>query len=268
MPRAELADLLAGYRRDWRARHFTPLRVLHWRRAGAVWAVDFTGPGLPLADGTPYLLAARDLASGRQLEWRPCAEATASTVAAALTVLFAAHGAPLVLKCDNGSPFVAGVVRDLARGAGVELLYSPPGMPRYNGAIEAGIGSLKTRTDRHAARHGHAGVWTADDLEAARLEANETARSPGEPGLTPDAAWAGRTKLTPGERRLFREEVQRHRTAVDAQGGPHANPTTEQQDRARDRQAIRRALEGHGLLSYTRRRIPLPIHTKKAAMIT
>ena len=43
-------------------------------------------------------------------------------------------------------------------------LFSPPGVPRYNGAIEAGIGSLKARAEQHATRHGHRGAWTWDDV--------------------------------------------------------------------------------------------------------
>ncbi len=265
--RAELDDLLKRYRRVWRKRNQEPIRVLHWRLAGRVWAIDFTGPGLLIEGGCSYLLAVRDLASGQQLLWQPCVEATAAVAVEVVTSLFMAHGAPLVLKSDNGSTFTAEVFQKLAEEFTVELLFSPPGFPRYNGAIEAGIGSLKTRTQASAARHGHPGLWTWDDIEAARLEANATARSPANGAATPEQVWQERPPLTSEERNHFRTEVNRQRQAVDVQGGPLANPQTDLSERARDRQAIRRALEGRGYLSYTRRQIPLPIRKKKSAII-
>ena len=166
------------------------------------------------------------------------------------------------------APFTSGIGRQLNHDFGVELLFSPPGTPRYNGAIEAGIGSLKTRTEQHAARHGRPGEWTFDDVEAARCEANARSRPHGRSKPTPDESWAQRQPISAAERTLFRAEVQWQRNAIDAQGGPLANPQTDTSERARDRQAIRRALEEHGDLTYTRRRIPLPIRKKKVAIIT
>jgi len=46
-------------------------------------------------------------------------------------------------------------------------LLSPPRAPRYNGTVEAGFGSLRTRVYYKAARQGRVGYWTSDDLEAA-----------------------------------------------------------------------------------------------------
>ena len=165
--RAELTDLLRRYRRVWRARHRVPLRVLRWLVPGRVWSIDFTGP-LKCLDGEDrFVLAVRDLASGYQLLWRAVPAATAEVVCAALSELFAEFDAPLVLKSDNGSAFISGVVQQLLTRYGVVGLYSPPHWPRYNGAIEAGIGSLKDRTAWWSARSGHAGVWTWDDLAGA-----------------------------------------------------------------------------------------------------
>jgi transposase InsO family protein len=141
--RAELADLLRRYRRVWRARHRVPLRVLRWSAPVRVWAVDFTGPLPGVEGGRRYVLAVRDLASGRQLLWRPAEAATGDVARGALAGEQARHGAPLVLKSDNGPPFTAAAVREELAGHGVVGLYSPPHWPRYNGAIEAGIGSLR-----------------------------------------------------------------------------------------------------------------------------
>jgi hypothetical protein len=54
---------------------------------------------------------------------------------------------------------------------GVTLLLSPPDTPRYNGACQAGLGALKTRTDHLAARDGDPATWTCNQVEAARLQA-------------------------------------------------------------------------------------------------
>lgn len=224
MPRAEIDELPKRYRRVWRRRHWQPIRRLHWHQPGRVWAIDFTGPLASIEGHCPYLLAVRDLVSGRQLLWFPVEEANARTVANALVGLFLIHGAPLVLKSDNGSPFAAAAVRQLTRDFGVRMLFSPPACPRYNGTIEAGIGALKTRTEQHAARHGRAGQWTFDDLAAARLEANATARPHGPGGPTPDQTWAERSRISAAERARFGAEVDLQRAAIAAPGRAFYQP--------------------------------------------
>jgi hypothetical protein len=269
LARAALADVLRRYRRLWRMLHYQTIHQLHWTAPGRVWALDFHGPRPPIDGRYPDLLAVRDLASGQQLLWLPVADATAARVVEALTILFVEHGAPLVLKSDNGSAFGAEVVQDLLATWGVKTLFSPPHMPRYNGSIEAGIGSLTTRTDLHAARQGHPGFWGWDDTEAARQEANVTARPQGEHGPSPDEAWDRRTPIRDEERQAFARTVVRlQQEEEQAQGGPPSNPREEQSKRARDRQAIRRALVEHGYLYFRRRRILPPIPRQKAADIT
>lgn len=268
LTRAALDDFLRRYRRVWRRLHQQSLSVLHWPVAGRVWAIDFHGPR-PSIDGLyPYLLAVRDLSSGQQLLWLPVAQATAAAVVESLQGLFAGYGAPLVLKSDNGSAFGARAVQELLSQHGVKNLFSPPHMPRYNGSIEAGIGSLASRTERFAARRGYPGEWTWADAEAARGEANATARPRGLQGPCPDELWAARTPITAAERQgfwrsaaLWGEEV-----AAACEGQP-PHGSAEMHRRYLDRQAIRRALEGHGYLYITRRQIPLSIRRRKAASI-
>jgi transposase InsO family protein len=207
LARAELADLLRRYRRVWVRRHAQPLHVLHWPRPGTVWAIDYAEPPQPLEEGYTDLLAVRDLASGLQLLWLPVAEATAAATSAALLALFTLYGAPLVLKLDNGAPFVAGATRQLLAQWQVLPLYSPPGRPQYNGAIEAGIGALKARTHYQAVRQGRPGEWTLADAEAARREANALARPWGAHGPTPAERWAGRLVVTERERRALAASV-------------------------------------------------------------
>jgi transposase InsO family protein len=265
--RAELADLLGRYRRIWRLRNRRPLRVLHWTVPGSVWAIDFTGPLPPIDGRYPYLLAVRDLASGQQLLWQPVVTATAETVLGALAPLFVVQGAPLVLKSDNGSPFAADAVQALLQNVGVIPLFSPPGLPQYNGAIEAAIGSLKMRTQDLAARHGRVN-WTYEDVVGARLETNATARPHGSDGRTPDEAWSERALLGGAARARFQAAVASQRAQARAdQGQTICGPLTDQQERAVDRVAIRRALEKHGYLLYSRRVIPLPIRKQKVANI-
>ena len=269
MVRAALADFLRRYRRLWRTLHQQSLYVLHWPVVGRVWAIDFHGPR-PAVDGLyPDLLAVRDLSSGQQLLWLPVADVTAATVVEALQGLFAQYGPPLVLKSDNGSAFGAVAVQELLHEQSVKNLFSPPYMPRYNGSIEAGIGSLTSRTEQFATRRGYPGNWAWDDAAAARLQANATARPRGLRGPSPEELWADRTPITTRERETFHQTatVLFDELAAASKGRP-PNLSEEMHRRAMDRQAIRRALEEHGYLYFTRRRIPLPIRRRKAASIT
>src|SRR5262249_4034619 len=143
-------------------------RVLHWLRPGSVWAIDYSQAPCVIEGCYEHLLAVRDLASGYALWWQAAGEATAATTVAALTALFTTWGRPLLQKADNGCHFRAEAVAGLLEEEEVSVLYSPPYTPRYNGAIEAGIGALKTRAHEEAARQGRPGAWTCADLEAAR----------------------------------------------------------------------------------------------------
>lgn len=115
MPRAELDDILRRARRVCRQRYHQTQRVLHWTTPGSVWAMDFTETPAPIDGLYPYLLAVRDLASGAQLLAWPLRTATAPEAIRALDSLVARHGAPLVLKTDNGSPFCAADTQDFLR---------------------------------------------------------------------------------------------------------------------------------------------------------
>jgi len=268
LPRAELADLVRRYRRLWRRRYQQCLHVLHWQRVGAVWAMDFAEAPTPIDGRYPYLLAVRDLASGQMLRWLPLASASAAETIPALEPLFVQYGAPLVLKTDNGSPFIAAATAAFFSLWGVEQLLSPAYTPSYNGAIEAGVGSLKTRTDQQASRQGHPGQWSWDDAAAAQAEANATARPRGDVGPTPDEAWSARRPISAAERASFRAAVAQQREEVRRQGGwSDAADLPSAEARAIDRQAISRALVEHGFLLYSRRRIPLPFPKRKAAVI-
>ena len=85
----------------------------------------------PIADQYPYMLAVRDLASGMMLAWDPLPSLTEEVTGAALARLFALHGAPLILKVDNGSAFRALAFQELLQAHAVIPLYSPPACPGY-----------------------------------------------------------------------------------------------------------------------------------------
>jgi hypothetical protein len=157
-------------------------------------------------------------------------------------------------------------VQELLREWDVETLVSPPYTPRYNGGIEAGIGALKGRTADHAARVGHPGHWTDDDVAAALEQANAFARPFGARWPSPADVWAARPPINPPEREHLTAGVARHRG--EQESGPpacegHAAEVRSGRGRARD--AVRLALEECGYLHYTRRLIPPPIPRPKAA---
>jgi transposase InsO family protein len=270
--RAELADFLQRYRAVRQARSRQCLRVLHWQTPGRVWAIDFTEPsryggaGLPpIAGSYPYVLAARDLASGCMLAWLPVSAMTVEVATAALARLFAWHLAPLVVKVDNGAAFRAQAFKDFLEAWGALPLYSPPSCPGYNGAIEAAIGAAKKRTNEHARQQGHEDRWTVGDLEAALAAAN--ASHPRRlNGRTPAAVWDQRTPIDPVARVVFALSVERQRFRARAELGIDQEEQLDHwRQSAVDRQAFERALVEHGHLLFTRRRIPLEIRAGKLA---
>jgi len=187
MSRRELRRFLKRYRRIWRRRKRFGLHQLHWHRPGSVWAIDYTDPPAPIDGLYSAILVVRDLASGYQLLALPTSDKSAKTARDALIPLFRKHRPPIVLKSDNGSFRAHDFIRFL-KSWDVCPLLSPPAQPQYNGAVEAGIGSIKTRTHHIAALHGRPGEWTCDDVEAARLLANATARPNGRLAPTPHFA--------------------------------------------------------------------------------
>lgn len=267
MARAELADILKRYRRVWQKLNLQAMHRLRWLVPGRVWAIDFTQAPFPIDGRYPYLLAVRDLASGQQLLWQPTLDMTTLVVQHALAALFAAHDWPLVLKMDNGSAFIAEAVHQLLCPEVIPL-FSPAYFPRYNGAIEAGIGSLKTRTQAQATLHGHPAYWTMDDVAAAQDDANTNARPRGPAGPSPNVLWEQRSTITDEKRQRFQDTLGRRRLEArlelpDALG----QNLNAKELRSLDRKAIGRALVERGYLLFRRRRIPLPINSKKVTRI-
>jgi hypothetical protein len=267
--RRELEDLQRRYREAHLMKSRALVYALRWQRVGGVWAMDHTEPPVAVDGIYASILVVRDLSSGMQLMALPVQEETAETTIAALQALFLEHGAPLVIKSDNGSAFIADEMERFLERHTVEHLLSPPRLPSYNGACEAGIGSLKVRAHHESARHDRPGEWTCDDVEAARLMANETGRPGGFHSPTPNERWRIRLLLSAKERDFFRNTVSDLRKGVAIEFGclPGADPGRFTRA-AIDRRAITRALVAHDILKFRRRRITLPISIQKMAIIS
>jgi hypothetical protein len=267
--RRELDALRRRRRRRDGRRNAAVLNVLRWTRPGTVWACDFCTPPNVIEGVYDRVFAVRDLASGFQLMWLPVVGESAETAVACLRALMVEHGAPLVLKSDNGSAFVAERNANMLCAKTVAHLLSPARTPSYNGGVEAGNGSLKTRSHHMAAAAGRPGEWCVDDLEYARVSANATARPRGEKGPTPLQAWDSRTAITDDECTAFGSAVLRRQeeTRREFNLDPSAELSKTKQ-RSVDRTAISRALVELGLLEMRRRVIPLPVHSRKWANIS
>jgi transposase InsO family protein len=269
LPAAELRDLLRVFRHLWTVQHPRATNVLHWHQVGTVWAMDFTKARQPIDGVYPYVFAVRDLASGLQLAWRPVRDLEAATAQAELEVLFTIHGAPLVMKSDNGSAFRAMSTKRLLDRWQVWPLYSPPGRPGYNGAIEASIGSLKRRTQHAAYLAGHAGAWTTADLDLARELANLVARPRGARGPTPEQLWEARRPPTLAEREAFGAAARQLKEQFRDQDGIAPEAALDHYEQAPlHRRVLQQVLVERGLLTITRRRLPQTFYGQKVANIT
>jgi len=266
--RGELIDLQRRYRHAYRRRNAVLLHTLRWTTPGAVWAMDYATPLHPIEAHYPRLFVVRDLASGYQLMTLPALGELTGIAVDVLRSLFEAYGAPLVIKSDNGSAFTAGEMRAFLKRHEVLHLFSPEGTPAYNGSIEAGIGSMKTRTHYEAARHDRPGHWTCDDLEAARSQANATSRPNGPQAATPDQAWAERLPLTPSQRTSLRASCENHRRQEQQIRGLSQSLLSKRERSGIDRIAIGRALIDKGYLLIRRRRISPPFIRRQIAKIS
>jgi hypothetical protein len=139
LARREVQNLHARFRWHCRLDAQRLLHVLHWHHPGAVWAMDHAEPPHPIDGRWPYLLAVRDLATGYQFAWLPVLDQSAQSTVDALQWLFLEHRPLLVLKCDNGSGFIAHQTRRFLDRWKIWPLYSPPYTPEYLCPCQLGI---------------------------------------------------------------------------------------------------------------------------------
>jgi transposase InsO family protein len=268
MRRSELADRLAHYRTTCRRLFRSRMGRLTWLRVGAVWAMDFV-QAPELIDGRfPFLLSIEDLASRYTLVWSPVSNEDAATVLAHLAKLFTEHGAPLVLKSDNGPAFLCDALKVFLARWLVAALYSPPRRPQYNGGCERNNGCLTAQTHHAAALAGHGDWWSSADTDSARATLNTTVRPWGHRGPTPHQRWETREPLDAGERTSFRTLVATNQREVRLEMHHPLDAVLDHYRQAAvDRIAIQRALVSQGLLKVSRRLITLPLKQLKLAKI-
>jgi hypothetical protein len=259
MPRREMENMLRrlkflhGHKR--RMQFFT----LSWLKPGTAWAIDHSTPPAPIEGVYTRVLSVRDLAGQAQLAWSPVPDESAEHVRLVLATLIAEHGAPLLIKKDNGSALNEEKVNGLLDKNGIIGLLSPRATPQYNGACEAANGSMKLRTKYEAARQGHPGRWTADDCEAARLQAMQTARPWGVNGQTPEGVWSKREPITVELRQRFQNSVAYFKEEECKKKGYLPGIKLDQDVLATiNRTAIRRALCACRLLEVRRGHFSLP----------
>ena len=199
---------------------------LHWHLPGAVWAMDGTWLPRPVSGGARQALTVVDLGSRSVLAVEPIPGEQAAAVAACLAALVARFGAPLVLKCDNGSGFIAAPVRRFCEAHQIALMHSPPRQPGYNGACEAHNRWSKERIRCAALAAGREDVLLPQDLAAA-------------------CTWRGTpSAVTPALRAAFRDRLDEElRTALAARGLAELNEAGQAVRRSLERVAVRRALE-------------------------
>jgi hypothetical protein len=151
-----------------RARRIRRLwRVLRWLLPCAVWAIDGTWLDQPVAPFGRRALVVVELHSGKVLDLRAVPGERAAAAEQVLARLIEEHGAPLVLKLDNGSAFTARRFAKFCQRHGITLLHSPVRRPRYNGACEV-HGRWAKRDAQAAARaRGASDGLTQADLNSA-----------------------------------------------------------------------------------------------------
>jgi transposase InsO family protein len=257
LPRCRLKELLHEERKRANEGPGRRRRALTWKTAGRVWAMDFTE--LPEAmDGQfRHVMVIKDLASRAVLRAIPVESPTASVTRWALQDLFEGVGRPLVIKSDNGSAFICDEIKSWLRTLGVVQLFSPPRMPRYNGAVERSIGLLKKRMHNRSIREGRPGFVLREDLFAATYRENHLNRPWGWNKPTPWEAFEKRLRVESGERLSFKETLRAERTKLleelrDIAKRDDRSPLDEA---SLNRKAISRALVQCGYLEFRRGRI-------------
>jgi hypothetical protein len=193
------------------------------------------------------MLAARDLASGSMIAWTGIPSGSATHVARAVAVLFRLHGAPLVLKSDNGSCFISQRFRTLLARFGVVHLRSPRSWPSYNGSCESGIGMLRAMTGTLAATQGRQHRWTSEDMEMARTQAEGLMVRRSGRLLRSRDVWRARRPVRSLDRRRLRRRFLDILTRMRArESDPHRH-----RSRLR-RRALEDALKQLGYLTITK----------------
>ncbi len=139
--RRRFAQLVAQERQN----KLDDMKRIQWLVPGVAWSIDTTEYGPEKMKITPL----RDLASKYQVPTPlVAAQEQGDRIALYLDLMFKKEGAPMFLKRDLGSPLTCRAVDEVLERHGVLPLNSPPGYPRYNGAMERGMQDLQAALDR------------------------------------------------------------------------------------------------------------------------
>ena len=178
-----------------------------------------------------------------------------------------------MVKADNGSHFRNHAVEALLAEHGIMPLWSPPYYPRFNGAVEAGIGTFKARLRIIAGRDDQVGGVTDDHIEGARLLCNRWVGTAG--GISPEQWWEHGERITSEEREAFQQLVAAHQERIRAQlstwattaqpAVAPAQPDDITLDDAAHRRAVIAALAAANVVSIRSRRIPQPLSARISA---
>lgn len=226
LPRNTALAYLRRWRRIRRRRRRRILQRLRWLAPGAVWAIDGTWLDAPVEGCGRRALVVVELESRKLLALRSVRGERSSETIRCLTDLIGRHGAPLVLKLDNGSAFVARRLARFCESHGITLLHSPVRRPSYNGTCEVSGRWAKARAQAAASLRGAGLTLTQDDLDqAVTLE-----------GALP--------RIADEDRAAFRAAVERQLPAVALERGVAlGNGLRDHDRRALARVAVQRALQ-------------------------
>jgi hypothetical protein len=114
-----------------------------WHLPNLAWAIDALHLQTSPADPGVVVVLARDLASHFHFEPLVLKAESAMHNLDWLRRLCSRHGAPLLLKRDNGAPFNAAILDGFLAAKIILPLNSPIRRPSYNGAVEHAVGSFK-----------------------------------------------------------------------------------------------------------------------------
>jgi transposase InsO family protein len=176
LPKNAAAAFLKHLKRLRRRRRKRYWRRLRWLLPGAVWAIDGTWLDVPVDARGRRALVVVELHSKKVLCLDSVPGERGGAAVACLKRLIAKHGAPLVLKADNGSAFRSKAVAELCRQHGITLLHSPVRRPRFNGTCEVSGRWAKRRAQAAAQLRGSTDRLTQADHDCAVTFRGEMAR--------------------------------------------------------------------------------------------
>ena len=165
LPRNSAVAYLRRYERVCRKRRRRRHRVL-WNMPGTVWAIDGTWLEQCVEGCGRRALIVVELHSKKTLALESVSGERAVEVERVLAALIEKHGAPLVLKLDNGSAFISLRIAVFCALRGITLMHSPPRRPAFNGTCEVS-GRWAKRRAQAAANLRADGTLTQADLDRA-----------------------------------------------------------------------------------------------------